>query len=126
MPLLLLLFHALTPKLAKVATQLHRKFWGKSMKKEEQQWHDSQMSEDHRSRAQGEDNSVTEDANVTEIVNVDKDNDIIEGCYALDTGIRGIGKIWIHADYIPVYDYLEKHYNGAAQVNLVPGAPSSY
>ena len=75
-------------------------FWGKSMKEEEQQWRDSEMSEDRRSRAQSEDeyrvqnmdegmdqdaNNVTEDSNatvvatedadVTEIVNVDEGMD---------------------------------------------------
>jgi hypothetical protein len=127
---------------AMVAAQLHSKFWGKSMKEEEQQWRDSQMSEDRRSRAQGEDeymdqnmdegmnqdansvtedSTVTEDADVTEIVNVDEDEDIIEGSYVLDTGIRTIKKIWIRTDYIRIYDCLEKQYNDAAKVDLEPG-----
>ena len=125
-----------------VAPQLHSKFWGKSMK-EEQQWCDSQISEDRRSRAQGEDeymiqnmdegmdqdgNNVTEDSNVTEdtdvteIVNVDEDEEIGKGTYILDTGITGINKIWIRAEYIRIYDCLEKQYDDAAKLHLPPGA----
>jgi hypothetical protein len=125
---------------ATVAAQFYSKFWGKSMKVEEQKWHDSQMPEDHRSRAQGEDemnrdegmdqdtnnatedSNVTEDADVTEIVNVDEDEDIMEGSYVLDTGMEAIRKIWIRADYIRIYDCLEKQYDDAAKVYLEPGA----
>ena len=129
--------------LSMVAPQLHRKFWGKSMKEEEQQWCDSQISETCRSRAQGEDeymiqnmdegmdqdannitedSNVTEDADVTEIVNVDEDEEVRKDTYVLDTGIAAINKIWIHADYIRIYECLEKQYNDAAKVYLQPGA----
>ena len=53
---------------------------------------------------------------------MDKDEDIIEGSYILDTGIRVIKKIWIRADYIRFYDCLEKQYDDAAKVDLEPGA----
>ena len=127
-----------------VAMQLHSKFWGKSMEEEEQQWRDSQLSEDHRSRTQGgdedmdpdvdermdqdanniaKDGNITEDADdITEIVSVDEDEDIIKGCHVLDIGVRTIKKIWVRAEYIRAYDYFEKHYDAAAKVELEPGA----
>ena len=39
-----------------------------------------------------------------------------------DTGIEAIRKIWIRADYIYIYEWLEKQYDDAAKVYLEPGA----
>jgi hypothetical protein len=47
------------------------------------------------------------------------ENDIIPGCYILDLGIHfEFSKIWIRADYIRIYDYLENYSNKMA---LTPG-----
>ena len=68
-------------------------------------------------------NNATEDSNVTE----DADD---RECgrrrrhtpHTSDTGIEAIRKIWIRADYIHIYECLEKQYDDAAKVYLEPGA----
>jgi hypothetical protein len=78
---------------------LHRRFWGTSMAIEEQAWR----------RTQSSDPAIDEDG--------DQDgDDIIPGCYLLDIGMN-ISKLWIRADYIRIYDFLEAHYKK-------PSAPS--
>ena len=85
-------------------TRLHAKFWGKSMAVEEQEWRSGQSGDPARARHedQDEDDPMDED--------VDEDDDIIPGCYLLDLGMN-VPKIWIRADYIRIYDFLEDYYN---------------
>ena len=102
--------------------QFHRKFWGK-----DQQWSNSQLSdgcaeghqisEDERV-AKGDDvpmdaddimDAITDDP--IETTDMDKYNDIIPGCGVLDIGLGGIGKIWVRAEYMRIYNCLEEHYN---------------
>ena len=83
-------------------TLFHAKFWGKSMAVEEQEWRSVQSGDPARAREdQDGDDPMGDD--------VDEDDDIIPGCYLLDLGIDGT-KIWIRADYIRIYNFLEAHY----------------
>ena len=63
-------------------TRLHR-FWGRSMAIEEQEW----------GKSMGE----------------SLDDDVIPGCYLLDLG-DDFSKIWIRADYVRIYDFVEAYY----------------
>jgi hypothetical protein len=40
---------------------------------------------------------------------------------ALTSSTLAVNKIWIRADYICIYDFLEKQYDEAAKVDLEPG-----
>jgi hypothetical protein len=83
-------------------TVLHAKFWGKSMAIEEQEWRSVQWGDPARARDQDQDEDDPMDEHL------DEDDDIIPGCYPLDLGIN-VPKIWIRADYIRIYDFLEAH-----------------
>ena len=86
-------------------TLFHAKFWGKSMAIEEQEWRSVQSGDPARARDEDQDGDdpMGDD--------VDEDDDIIPGCYLLDLGINDtVPKIWIRADYIRIYDFLEAHY----------------
>lgn len=52
----------------------------------------------------------------------DLDDDVIPGCYMFDIGIKGFPypKIWICADYIRVFDYLQVYYNLPRLRNIAP------
>ena len=96
------------------------------------------MSEDHSSGGQSKDEyiriwmrewirtratllRITMLPRMPTIVNVDKDEDILEGSYVRHWQ-EAIRKIWIRADYIYIYEWLEKQYDDAAKVYLEPGA----
>src|SRR5258708_24161663 len=80
-------------------TLFHEKFWGKSMDGEESRWRESQI---------GGDQDQDEIA--------DMDDDVISGCYFLDIGIPdiGISRLWIRADYIRIFDYIQSFYEERA------------
>jgi hypothetical protein len=82
-------------------TLLHAKWWGKSMAIEEQEWRR------YQSLDPGGDDSMDED--VDKGLETDVDDDVIPGCYLLDLG-DDFSEIWIRADYIRIYDFLEAHY----------------
>ncbi len=48
------------------------------------------------------------------------DDDIIEGCYSLEIGIKGFAfpRIWIRAEYIRIYDALEARYQKPSYPHL--------
>jgi hypothetical protein len=70
--------------------QLHKKFWGKRMDLEEEEWRKSQL----------------------EPVDDDLEGDILPGCYVLDIGIKTLfSKMWIRADYKRIYDSLERYHS---------------
>jgi hypothetical protein len=71
----------------------------------------------------------------------DLDDDIIEGCYSLEIGIKGFlfPRIWIRAEYIRIYNALEDRHQSphipiwhqpsslqANQVSVSPGDPLSH
>jgi len=147
--------------------QFHRRFWGKSMADEEQEWRNAQpsipdsagerrdegcdekmyegdgevreavdvggdedgdqrMEEDNdevdKSVGADKDGDAIRDGDVDEIMG--EDDDIIPGCYALRINIEGIEQkeIWIRAEYIRVYDYLEMFYDRMVYEKQTPGA----
>ena len=76
-------------------SQFHKKFWGTSMKEEEQQWYERQSD------------YVRQDEGMED----DDDDDIVPGCYVLDINTDlEYRRIWIRAEYIRVYDFLETFY----------------
>jgi hypothetical protein len=110
--------------------QLHTKFWGKSMAEEEQQWlateaipapipatrgelGDDLMDDGDERMDEGDLEDGEERTNVTDL-----EDDFTAGCYFLDIGIENIQneKLWIRAEYIRMYDYVEAHYKH-------PGSP---
>jgi hypothetical protein len=105
--------------------QLHAKFWGKSMAEEEQEWRNAQSP----IPAIGDYGDEGQDRDERMDVDLDEDGDIIRGCYVLDIEGLGFSKIWIRADYIRIYDYLEIHYKkravpaGRAPAGVITGQP---
>jgi hypothetical protein len=100
--------------------QLHDKFWGISMLHEEQEWRNSQQP----IPAVGDELETEDRMDIDFDVN-DVDADVIPGCYVLNIGIEGLeySKIWIRADYIRVYNYLEKINDGTSKAEgIAPGA----
>ena len=100
--------------------QLHAKFWGISMLHEEQEWRNSQQP----ISAVG-DELETDDRMDMDFDLNDVGADVIPGCYVLNIDIEGIerSKIWIRADYIRVYNYLETINDGTSKAEGV--APSA-
>ena len=82
--------------------QLHSKFWGKRLTCEEPE----------------PSNNLPDD------MDVDAVDDFIPGCAILDIGIENLPfqKIWIRADYIRVYNFLEDFEAPQATNNVAPGA----
>lgn len=80
--------------------QFHSKFWGTSMAVEESEWRSAQ----------------------TPLSNMESELEINPGCYMLDISIEGLPfpKIWIRAEYIRIFAYLEYHYNHERVHNLAP------
>ncbi len=72
-------------------SRLRSKFWGQKIEDESREWRESHPA-----------------------VEDDVDNDIGEGCYALDPGIDlKCAPLWVRKDYKRIYDYcVEKHAEG--------------
>jgi hypothetical protein len=100
--------------------QWHAKFWGKSMKDEEEKW----RKECSPIPEVGEPRDQTQDRDECMDLDEDVDGDIISGCYALDLNVeaKAVPSIWIRADYIRIYDALQKHYNNIVNRLWTPGA----
>ena len=100
--------------------ELHAKFWGISMLDEEEEWRNSQQP----IPAVGDELESEDCMDVDFDVN-DISADVIPGCYVLNIGIKGLerSKIWIRADYIRVYNYLETINDGTSEAEgVAPGA----
>jgi hypothetical protein len=97
--------------------QFHNMFWGKSMADEEQEWRDAQGTGLGNER-QGGDEAMDVDVSVE----VDGDDDIIEGCYFLEIGIEGfqLPRIWIRAEYVRIYNALEDRHRTPYYPPLAP------
>jgi hypothetical protein len=96
--------------------QLHAKFWGKSMDDEEEEWRKTQPPiPSTGSELQHEDQDIDDrmDEGADESDGTDRDDDVIPGCYMLHLGIDGldISDIWIRAEYIRIFDYIEAFFN---------------
>ena len=103
--------------------QLHDMFWGESMAHEAKKWRDAQspmpaeVTGLGRER-QGGDETMDMDVSEEE----DLDDDIIEGCYFLEIGIKNFEfpRIWIRAEYIRIYNALEDRYKKPSYPYLAP------
>ena len=102
--------------------QLHVMFWGKSMAHEEQKWRDAQPPLPVEGTGLGNERDEPMDVDVSE--EEDLDDDIIEGCYSLEIGIKGFEypRIWIRAEYIRIYDALEDRHRKPSYPYLAPAA----
>jgi len=91
--------------------RLHSKFWGKSLACEEPELSNNLS----HTKSADEDKDMDVDA---------VDNDFIPGCAILDIGIENLPfqKIWIRADYIRVYNFLEDCEAPQVTNNVAPGA----
>ena len=90
--------------------QFHSKFWATSMAVEESEWRSTQTP-------------VTDiESELKDSDRMDVDDEIDPGCYMLDIGIDGLPypKIWIRAEYIHVFAYLQQYYDQERTHNLVP------
>jgi len=58
----------------------------------------------------------------TPVADIESELETNPGCYMLDIGIEGLPfpKIWIRAEYIRIFAYLEYHYNHKRAHNLAP------
>jgi hypothetical protein len=92
---------------------------------EEQEWRRTIRGGEVRDEHQDERMDVDENDGT------DPGDDIIPGCYVLDIDIEGLefSKIWIRADYIRIYNYLEIHHRepgipqGQAPAAVITGQP---
>jgi hypothetical protein len=102
-------------------SRLHAKFWGKSMKDEEEEWRKAQPL-----FSEAGDEPRGQDQNWDESMDVDGDtnDDIMSGCYALNVDVKAIvyPSIWIRADYKRIYDAVEQHYNTYVNLPWTPRA----
>ena len=105
--------------------QLHAKHWGHSMIDQDQEWRDAQLrvlvtGGELGDEGQDEDEHMDEDGNkgMYGSEKTDLDDDIIPGCCFLDIGIAGLEyqRIWVRADYIRTYGYLENYNNKLARI----------
>ena len=106
----------------------HARFWGKSMKDEEEEWRkaqphiEGQPEDEDESRYEGkgkgrmidEDEDEAMDEDELEGEATDEDEDAIPGCYPFIVGIEGM-TVWIRADYIRIFEALQDFYEKAAK-----------
>jgi len=104
------------------------------MVEEVQQWSNAQLSEDRGGDYQSsEDERVDEGGDVpmdveditvdpTETTDGGEHDDIIPGCCVLHIDIGAIRKVWVRAEYIRIYGYLEEQYNDCLVKVGNPGA----
>jgi hypothetical protein len=115
------------PKLEDEETQarLHAKFWGRSLVDDEREWRNTQPNSpiirgDLIAEDQDGDDHMDEDWE-----GADLRSDITPGCHVLDINIDGIEypRIWVRAEYLRIYDFLEDCYNDAVEKpGRAPGA----
>jgi len=97
--------------------QMHAKFWGKSMEDEEREWRNTPLTPAIGGELEGDERMDVEVDDVSDTT--------IPGCYVLNIDVDGLefSKIWIRAEYIRVYDFLEGRPHSASAVNnRAPGA----
>lgn len=108
-------------------SQLHAKFWRKSMVEEEKEWQRSNKSraadssdnevedEDGDNDMDKDEDEDEDDDDYDEDVNDYYDEEIGPGCYALDFGIENFerSKLWVRRDYLRIYKYCDKYHDKA-------------
>jgi hypothetical protein len=94
-------------------SQLHSRFWGKSMEMEERHWVQNNPSIP-KAYSQGAkmdvDGDTDSDTDAEENFDRNSDDDFIPGCHVLDTAPFPEGKIWIRAEFIRIFDYILKYF----------------
>jgi len=93
--------------------QLHAKFWGKDMADEEQRW---RLSQPTIGVIEGQDHDETMDTDSEFSDGEEEPEKAIPGCYVLDIDVEGleVSSLWIHPDYIKIYDAVKDHYDYCA------------
>jgi len=121
-------------------SKFHAKFWGKNMDDEEREWLDLKTqsrddSTDDDVIVDDGDDKDTDNGDDEDTGNTDSDSDaddeLIPGCYELDISpnpVSAVPKIWIRADYIRVYRFVESRYDLCyarhdAQAVVITGLP---
>jgi len=120
-------------------SEFHAVFWGKSMDDEEREWLDlkaqsrdeSTDDDDIMDDRDYEDTDDGDDEDTDDTDTTDADGELIPGCYELcisPNPVSDVSKIWIRADYIRVYEYVESIYGlcyhrRKAQAVVVTGQP---
>jgi hypothetical protein len=118
----------------------YAKFWGRSMKEEEEKWRrvqplpptiggepgdEDQNGDERMDKGIAEDPEEDDGMDEDQGERTDLEDDILPGCYVLDIGIDGIAysSIWVRAEYKRIYDTLEKFYDVVSrQPGQAPGA----
>jgi|ERR1700722_9405232 len=109
----------------KPLAQLHAKFWGKDMDKE-QRWH---LSQPTIGVVEGQDHDERMDTD-SEFLDGEK---AIPGCYVLDISVMHLRvlRLWINPDYIKIYNAIKDHYNYCTELQgqvpsvIVTGQPGT-
>lgn len=123
-------------------SQFQAEFWGKSMEDEEQEWVKTQTQD----RSKDDDLDGGDDAmddgdddtgsmgNGDDMNDTNVDDEFTPGCYVLNTDnnpfLPGVPQIWIRADYIRVYKFIESRYDRCyssrkAQAVVLTGHPGT-
>ena len=96
-------------------SQLHSRFWGKSMETDERLWLQNNPSIP-KAYSPGTkmdvDGDTDSDTDAEESFDCNIDDDFIPGCHVLDTTPFPEGKIWIRAEFIRIFDYILKYFEG--------------
>ena len=111
-----------TPKLRDhgLLSVLHKKFWGKSMADEEQEWRSSLPP---TPTMDGDTDDLMQDDGDEGLDETGMNDDIAQapGCYVLDLG-HPFPKLWIRPEYILIYDYLDDYYRKPSHLRRAPAA----
>jgi hypothetical protein len=121
---------------AEPLAQFHAKFWGKGLERDHSK--DDDLIVDETDAMDTDDSGMENSADLnldnSDDADVDDgDHDFISGCFELDTSdnpLLPVPRIWIRADYIRVYKYIELRYDRCysspkAQSVVVTGPPGT-
>jgi len=100
----------------RLLSQLHAKFWRKSMVEEEEEWRlNNPRAADDGDDEDGHDDEGGHNGDYDEDEDDLYEDEIGPGCYALDFGIENFerSKIWVRRDYLRIYKYCGKHHDKA-------------
>ena len=96
-------------------SQLHEKFWCKSMVEEQNAWREARKTvnrDEAKDKENVEQDEDKEDVYDDDDDDDDEDEDVTGPCrYVLDIGIEGliVTKLWVRAEYVRIYDYCAEH-----------------
>lgn len=83
-------------------TKLHDKFWRKNIDEDRSKWEKEEGGGGAPMEVEG--------------------SDVGPGCFVLDLGIESfrISRLWVHKDYIRLYDGCNTHFNEISNMNVPP------